>query len=41
MNAAWPRRVSLIISLELPTIPPPTIDALAGDRPDASGFCPP
>jgi hypothetical protein len=41
MNAAWCRRVSLIIAPGLPAIPSPTINVLTGDRPAASGFCPP
>lgn len=40
MNAAWPRRVSLIIAGGLPAIPTPTIGAPTGDRPAASGFAP-
>ena len=31
MNAAWPRRVSLIIAGGLPAIPTPTINAPTGD----------
>ena len=41
MNAACPRRVSLIIAGGLPTIPAPTIGATTGDRPAASGSFPP
>lgn len=41
MNAACPRRVSLIIAGGLPAIPSPTIDATTGDRPAASGCGPP
>ena len=40
MNAACPRRVSLIIAGGLPAIPSPTIGATTGDRPAASGFAP-
>jgi len=40
MNAACPRRVSLIIAGGLPAIPTPTISAPTGDRPAASGFTP-
>ena len=40
MNAACPRRVSLIIAGGLPAIPTPTISAPTGDRPVASGFTP-
>ena len=41
MNAAWPRRGSLIIAPGLPAIPSSTIGALAGVPPAAGGFCPP
>jgi len=41
LNAAWPRRVSLIIAGGLPAIPSPTIGASTGDRPAASGLTPP
>ena len=40
MNAAWPRRVSLIIAGRLPAIPSPTIGATTGVRPAASGLTP-
>ena len=40
MNSACPRRASLITSWGLPTILSPTISALTGDRPVASGFIP-
>jgi len=40
MNAACPRRVSLIIAGGLPAIPTPTINAPTRDRPAASGFAP-
>ena len=40
MNAACPRRVSLIIAGGLPAIPSPTIGATTGDRPAASGLTP-
>src|ERR1035441_7169037 len=38
MNTAWPRRVSLISALGLPTILSPTIGATTGDRPVARRF---
>ena len=38
MNSAWPRRVSLISALGLPTILSPTIGATTGDRPVARRF---
>ena len=38
MNSAWPRRVSLISALGLPTILSPTIGATSGDRPAARRF---
>src|ERR1017187_6256596 len=38
MNTAWPRRVSLISALGLPTILSPTIGATIGDRPAARRF---
>src|ERR1022692_5148240 len=40
MNSACPRRASLITSRGLPTILSPTISALTGARPVASGFIP-
>ena len=38
MNAACPRRVSLITALGLPTIPSPTICVLSGTVPAATGL---
>ena len=38
MNTAYPRRVSLISALGLPTILSPTIGATSGDRPAARRF---
>src|ERR1022692_5120068 len=40
MNSACPRRASLITSRGLPTILSPTISALTGARPVASGLIP-
>jgi len=41
MNTAWPRRVSLITSLDRPTILSPTIGATTGDRPAVRRFSSP
>ena len=41
MNSACPRWVSLITAGGLPAIPSPTIGAMSGVLPAASGFCPP
>ena len=38
MNAAWPRRVSLIIASGLPAIPAPTICGSAGTVPAVAGL---
>ncbi len=40
MNAAGPRRVSLVLAGGLPALPTPTIGAPTGDRPAARGLTP-